>query len=175
MTKFILWLPLALFALLVAVVASGVVQPKDTAIHSQMVDKTLPQFALDPMVNGKPGLSSADYGKGGPRLLNVFASWCLPCIAEAPQLIALEQRGVPIDAIAVRDDPADVRKFLARNGDPYARIGDDARADVQLALGSSGVPETFVIGADGHIVAQHIGAIRPEDIPEIMHLLEKAQ
>ena len=74
-------------------------------------------------------------------MVNVFASWCVPCIAEAPVLAELEARGVAIDGIAVRDKPEDVAAFLQRNGDPYDRIGADLQSNVQLALGSSGVPE----------------------------------
>ncbi|NWM30154.1 redoxin domain-containing protein, partial [Escherichia coli] len=75
---------------------------------------------------------------GKPRLLNVFASWCIPCIAEAPQLLKLRQAGVEIDAIAIRDTPEAVQAFLERNGDPDARIGDDPTGKAQIALGSSG-------------------------------------
>jgi cytochrome c biogenesis protein CcmG, thiol:disulfide interchange protein DsbE len=95
-------------------------------------------------VAGVPGLSSADYAKGKPRLLNVFASWCLPCAVEAPQLAALRQAGVEIDGIAIRDRSEDVAAFLERYGNPFTRIGRDDVSAVQLALGSSGVPETFI-------------------------------
>jgi cytochrome c biogenesis protein CcmG/thiol:disulfide interchange protein DsbE len=99
----------------------------------------------------------------------------VPCIAEAPVLMELKRRGVQIDAIAIRDRPEDVATFLARNGDPYARIGSDTASRVQLAMGSSGVPETFVIDGKGVIRYQHIGDIRPEDVPEMLEQLEKAK
>jgi cytochrome c biogenesis protein CcmG/thiol:disulfide interchange protein DsbE len=108
-------------------------------------------------------------------VLNVFASWCVPCIAEAPQLMALTQRGVPVDAVAIRDRPQDVANFLARWGDPYQRIGSDTDSRVQLALGSSGVPETFVIDGKGVIRHQHIGEIRPDNIEEIVRAYEAAK
>ena len=76
---------------------------------------------------GQARLASTDLGKGKPRLLNVFASWCVPCIAEAPQLMALKQAGVEIDGVAVRDTGPAIADFLQRNGDPYAAIGDDPR------------------------------------------------
>ena len=112
---------------------------------------------------------------GKPRLLNIFASWCVPCAAEAPQLMVLKQAGVEIDAIAIRDARADVDGFLARNGNPFARIGLDARSAVQIALGSSGVPETFVIDGAGRIAYQHIGEIRADDVPMILEKLRDAQ
>jgi cytochrome c biogenesis protein CcmG/thiol:disulfide interchange protein DsbE len=105
----------------------------------------------------------------------VFASWCVPCIAEAPHLLALEQRGIPIDAVAIRDRPQDVAKFLASWGDPYQRIGSDTDSRVQLALGSSGVPETFVIDGKGVIRLQHIGDIRAENVEEIVRAYEAAK
>jgi cytochrome c biogenesis protein CcmG/thiol:disulfide interchange protein DsbE len=80
------------------------------------------------MLPERQGLTSADFRTGRPRVLNVFASWCVPCIAEAPHLLALEQRGIPIDAVAIRDRPQDVAKFLASWGDPYQRIGSTRTA-----------------------------------------------
>ena len=168
MRRWLLWLPLGAFALLVAVVASGLMRPADRAVHSALAGKPLPAFTLAPSVPGKPGLSSTAMRGQGPRLLNVFASWCIPCIAEAPQLLKLKQAGVPIDAIAVRDTARAVQGFLARNGDPYARIGDDRRSAVQLSLGSSGVPETFLIDGHGVVVKQYIGDIRPDQVDAVI-------
>ena len=90
-------------------------------------------------------------------------------------MLALKQAGVEIDAVAVRDTPAAIADFLARNGDPYAAIGDDKVSAVQLALGSSGVPETFVIGGDGRIVLQHVGDIREEDVPGLIAAVRNAR
>lgn len=164
MRRILLWLPLAGFALLFLVVASGLYRPADRTVRSAMIGKPLPVFALPAMVPGRPGVSTAAFRSGTPRLLNVFASWCVPCIAEAPQLMRLKAMGVPIDGLAIRDTPGAVRDFLARNGDPYAGIGDDPRSAVQLALGSSGVPETFLVDGKGVILHQHVGDIRAEDV-----------
>ena len=75
MKRFALWAPLAIFALLFSVVASGLFRPADKVVRSAMVGKPLPDFALPAMVPGKPGLTSASFKGGQPRLLNVFASW----------------------------------------------------------------------------------------------------
>src|SRR3546814_2649265 len=131
-----------------------------------MVGKSVPAFSLPPMLPDRPGLDSADYATGEPRIVNVFASWCVPCIAEAPQLEAIAERGMPIDAVAVRDRPQDVAEFLRRWGDPFARIGSDANSRVQIALGASGVPETFIVDGDGIIRYYHFGPINPLDVPE---------
>jgi cytochrome c biogenesis protein CcmG/thiol:disulfide interchange protein DsbE len=164
----LLWVPLAGFALLFAVVASGLFRPADRTVRSAMIGQPLPAFALAPIVAGKPGLSSATMRTGTPRLLNVFASWCVPCAAEAPQLLRLRAAGVPVDGLAIRDTGAALTGFLRRNGDPYARIGDDRTSAVQLALGSSGVPETFLIDGQGIVRAQYVGDIRPEQVDEIV-------
>lgn len=173
--RWLIWVPLAAFVAVFAVVAFGLIKPNDRVIHSAMVGKPVPAIALPALLPDRPGVTSADLATGKPRLLNVFASWCLPCIAEAPQLLALKESGIEIYAVAVRDKPDDVRNFLARYGDPYARIGDDRQSAAQLALGSSGVPETFVIDSKGRIVKQHIGDIRPEHIPELLQALRSAQ
>jgi cytochrome c biogenesis protein CcmG/thiol:disulfide interchange protein DsbE len=160
--------------LLFAVVASGLFRPNDHLVHSQMVGKPLPEFDLPAMVPEAPGLASTSLADGKPKLLNVFASWCIPCMAESPNLMALKQQGVEIDAVAVRDTPQNVGDFLKRFGNPYARIGDDRQSAVQLALGSSGVPETYVIDGHGRIVEQHIGDVRADDVPDLLAALKKA-
>ena len=175
MKRWLLWVPLVLFVGIAGVAIYALRQPEDRLIHSRLVGHPLPAFALPAMVAGKPGLSSKDFADGKPRLLNVMASWCIPCIAEAPQLLKLRAAGAEIDAIAIRDTPEDAQGFLTRNGDPYLRIGSDTKSAVQLALGSSGVPETFVIDGHGTIVGQHIGDIREENVPELLAALEKAK
>jgi len=168
-------LPIALLVLVLAALIWRLANPEDTTIHSRLAGKMVPEFALPPALPGKPGLNSAHLAKGEPRLLNVFASWCVPCIAEAGVLKQLQGRGVAIDAIAIRDRPADVADFLTRHGDPFDRIGSDDNSRVQLALGSSGVPESFVIDGRGRIRYQHVGPIEPRDVPVILAQLEKAK
>jgi cytochrome c biogenesis protein CcmG/thiol:disulfide interchange protein DsbE len=171
----LLWLPLLLFLGFFGLFASGLLKPDDRIITSKMVGKRLPAFTLPAAASDRPALASADLATGKPHLLNIFASWCVPCAAEAPQLMALKRAGVEIDAIAIRDARGDVDRFLGRWGNPYRRIGLDARSAVQLAIGSSGVPETFVIDGKGIIRHQHIGDIREDDIPAILDRLRDAQ
>lgn len=173
--RLILWAPLAVFAIFLMVVAFGLYAPSDRVIPSQLVGQPVPQFALQPALPGRPGLSSATLARGEPRVVNIFASWCIPCRAEAPQLEALARRGVPIDGIAVRDRPQDLAAFLAQYGDPFRAIGADNDRHVQLALGSAGVPETFVIDGSGIIRHQHIGAIMEQDVPAIVAAYEAAR
>lgn len=171
----LLWLPVVAFVVLVAVLASGLLRPADQAVRSAMIGQPLPPFALSAIVPGKAGLASTDFGKGEPRMLNVFASWCAPCIAEAPILMRLKAAGVKIEGVAIRDTAPALEEFLARNGDPFERIGSDPESRLQLALGSSGVPESFVIDGRGRIVHQHIGDIRAADVPAILAAVERAR
>lgn len=173
-SRWALWLPLALFAGFVVLVIVGLWRPADRTIESKMVGKPLPEFALPAAVPDRPGLSRADMIGGKPRLLNVFASWCVPCITEAPVLAELNKAGVEIVGVAIRDKSEDVAAFLARNGNPYARIGADDVSAVQFALGSSGVPESFIVDAQGTIRYQHIGEIRPDQVPMILSRLKEA-
>lgn len=170
----LLWAPLALFAFFAGLAGFMLTQDKNDFVESTMIGQPLPAFALEPAFSGLPGATRADF-TGGPKLLNIWASWCLPCIAEAPQLEALKARGVDIIGIAIRDKPDDVAAFLARHGNPYSRIGSDPISEVQLAIGSSGVPETFVIDARGVIRYQHIGDIREGDVAVLLAELEKAK
>lgn len=167
----ILWLPLALVLALFAVFWVGLHRQENHDIASQMVGKSLPDFGLAAAVPGQPGASAADFRDGKPRLLNIFASWCVPCVAEVPVLLRLKGMGVEVVGIAVHDTSPALTEFLARNGNPYSRIGSDDQSRIQLALGSSGVPETFVIDGQGRIVKQHIGVVGEDDVPGLLALL----
>jgi len=175
MKRPLLWLPLLVFVVFLLIFAFGLNREPENVIRSRMIGKPMPDFALQPSVPGHAGLSIADLRSGRPRLVNVFASWCVPCRAEAQQLMALKQRGIPIDGVAIRDRSEDVATFLAQYGDPFDRIGADPQIKVQFALGSSGVPETFVVDGKGIIRHQHIGDIRPEHMPAIVAAWESAR
>jgi len=166
-------IPIILLLWLVAGLAWRLVKPGDPAIPSQMVERQVPHFQLPPAVGGKPGLATGDLATGQPRLLNVFASWCVPCIGEAPVLRELQSRGVKIDAIAVRDTPDALGAFFSRHGNPYERIGSDRQSEAQIALGSAGVPETFVIDGKGVIRRQYIGPLSRANIPGVLRELEQ--
>lgn len=168
MSRLLRFLPLLVLVVFVIAVTWRLSRPAEEEIRSQLVGQPVPSFALAPALAGRPGLSSVELASGEPRLINVFASWCVPCIAEAPLLMELKRRGVAIDAVAVRDRPENVAAFLARHGDPFQRIGSDPESQVQLALGSSGVPESFIVDGRGIIRYQHMGPIEPGDVATIL-------
>lgn len=174
-SRWVLFVPLAIVSLLFGMFVYRLAAPEDRLVQSQWIDRPMPLFDLPPATNGVEGLKSADLADGRPRLVNIFASWCIPCKAEAPQLDALAKAGVLIEGIAVRDRPEDVAAFLAETGNPFTRIGADMQSSVQIALGSSGVPETFIVDGKGIIREQIQGIITPEMVPEIQRKLAALQ
>lgn len=173
--KLLLWLPFGLCFILFGVFFLGLKNPDDHVIASQMVGKPLPEFVAGPAMPGQPGAASSDFKDGKPRLLNIFASWCVPCVQEIPMLIRLKAAGAEIDSIAVHDTTADLTKFLAENGNPYTRIGLDEGGKAQIAFGSAGVPETFVVDGKGTILYQHIGVVTEDDMPKLLAMLGQAK
>jgi cytochrome c biogenesis protein CcmG/thiol:disulfide interchange protein DsbE len=175
MSRAVRFAPLAILIVLLAGLVWRLATPADTTVTSKLAGQPVPMFALPPGITTKAALSTSDLATGQPHLVNIFASWCVPCISEVKVLQQLKARGVLIEGIAVRDRPEDIADFLARNGDPYERIGSDEQSRVQIALGSSGVPESFVIDGKGIIRYQHIGAITEGDVRLILAKLEEAK
>ncbi|MGC2855077.1 DsbE family thiol:disulfide interchange protein [Novispirillum sp. DQ9] len=162
MKKLIYLAPIAVLAVLAAMFMVGLGRDPKT-IPSVLIDRPVPQFALEALPErGKP-LSSADL-KGDVSLVNIFGSWCVACIAEHPILVRIQEtEDVPIHGIAWREkDPRDALRWLARNGDPYDRVGHDADSRVAIDFGVTGAPETFVVDKQGVIRYKHIGPVTPE-------------
>jgi cytochrome c biogenesis protein CcmG, thiol:disulfide interchange protein DsbE len=173
--NWLIWAPLAVFAFLGGIFLFGLTEPKDEYVRSELIGQPLPAFSLPAATAGAEGLSNTDFADGKPRMLNIFASWCLPCKAEAPFLEQIKASGVEIHAIAVKDKPDDVAAFLREHGNPFVRIGADADMLMQLKLGSSGVPETYLIDGKGRILHQHIGDIRAEHVAPLIEKLGAAK
>ena len=170
-----LLVPLALFLGFVVLATLRLSQPGDRVIPSKMVGKPFPAMTLAPLDAAQPGLSQRDVAGGAPVLVNVFASWCVPCRVEAPQLERLAKAGVVIHGIAVRDAAEDARAFLEDYGNPFRRIGMDPASQAMLALGASGVPETYLVDGKGIIRRQWIGEIRADQVDEVLAAVEAAR
>lgn len=173
MKKLMIWGPLALFLFFVGIAAYQLTQPKDDNVHSAMIGKPVPAFEL-PDRDGN-AVTEAIFRSGEPKLLNVWASWCAPCIAEAPMLETLKERGVTIVGAALKDKPENMADFLARYGNPYSTIVRDDYSQLHVAIGASGVPETFVVDGKGIIRYQHIGPVMERDIDTLLAELERAK
>lgn len=170
--RWVLWTPLLLFGIFFALVATGLFAPADRTVKSRLIGEPLPALTLPAIVPNHAGFATTG---SGPRLVNIFASWCPPCASEVEQLELLKRRGVIIDGIAVRDTRQDLAKFLTDYGDPYRAIGSDPRSASMIALGSSGVPETFIVDARGIIRYQHIGPVGTQDLEDIARAYEAAR
>ena len=132
-------------------------------LPSMLIGKTLPSFSLPAQAPSEVGFSSAEViAAPGAKLLNFFASWCVPCIEEHPELMALRQSGVPIWGIAYKDRPDAAAGFIHRNGDPFSHIAADAAGRVAIDFGLYGVPETYFVDAAGIVRWRWAGAITPE-------------
>lgn len=165
MKRLLLLLPLILFLGLVGYFAVGL-RHDPSVLPSAMIDKPAPDFALGPVLDGVPGLSSQDL-KGQVSLVNVFASWCAPCRVEHPLLTRLaREQGIAINAIAYKDKPEATRTFLAQMGNPFSRIGMDQDGRVAIDWGVYGVPETYVIDRQGRIRYRHVGPLMPREVEE---------
>lgn len=156
-------LPLAVFAMVAGYFVVGLHRnPED--IPSALIGKPAPEFSLPGLDGVAPGFTTADL-KGRVTVVNVFASWCVPCRAEHPYMMRFAREdGMRILGINYRDKPADAKAWLDRLGNPYARIGVDRDARVSINWGVYGVPETFVVDADGIIRFKQVGPITTPDL-----------
>lgn len=137
-------------------------------VPSALLGRTPPDFALPPVEGmNLPGLSSADLrGLARPVLVNFWASWCVPCIIEHPQLMALQAEGVPIFGVSYKDRAEDARQFLSRRGDPFTRLGADPPGRVAIDWGVYGVPETYLLDRQGIIRWRYAGPVTAEIMNE---------
>ncbi|MBL8670005.1 MAG: DsbE family thiol:disulfide interchange protein [Alphaproteobacteria bacterium] len=160
-------LPVLVFAGLAG--AFWVGRPRDPRrVPSALIDKPVPSFALAPLIDGKPGLATADLATGKPALVNFFASWCGPCRVEHPILMRLQRDGVALQGIAWKDAPDDARKFLRDLGDPFQRVGIDRDNRAGIDWGVYGVPETYVVDGKGVIRFRHAGPLTPEIVRDVV-------
>ena len=174
MRRLIFLLPLLLFVGVgVAFFLGFERDPRD--IPSALIDKPVPEFALPALAGHKEGLSTPML-KGDVTLVNVFASWGIPCKAEHPGITRLSKElGVTVRGINYKDKTEDAVDWLRRNGDPYASVGVDMDGRVSIDWGVYGVPETFLVDETGKIVYKHVGPFTPESVKnDLMPAVGKA-
>ena len=168
-------LPLVVFTAIGGFLFQGLYL-KPSELPSALIGRPVPEFALPALPGRPPGLASADL-KGEVSLVNVFASWCITCRHEHPILMRLAREGVvPIHGLNHKDDPDAALGWLARFGDPYTRIGADRQGRASIDWGVYGVPESFVVDAEGRIVCKQIGAIDERALSQrLMPAIEAAR
>ena len=143
-------------------------------VPSQLIGRPMPEFALPAQEPGQ-GFGSADIAAlRRPVLVNFFASWCVPCVIEHPELMALSRAGVPIWGIAYKDAVAAAAGFIARRGNPYARIARDAPGQVAIDWGVYGVPESYLIDPQGIVRWRMAGPLTPDIVSEQLRPLLRA-
>jgi cytochrome c biogenesis protein CcmG/thiol:disulfide interchange protein DsbE len=172
MKRLFFLLPLVIFLGMVFYFAISLT--KDPRIlPSALLDQPVPAFDLPALKPEKPGLATDDL-KGKVTIVNVFASWCVPCRAEHPLWMKLAESGeVPIHAINWKDQRAAAVNWLRELGDPYSRIGHDIDNKAGIEWGVYGVPETYVIDREGRIRYKHVGPLFPETYMEVIAPLLK--
>ena len=179
--SWVMALPLILFAALVALFwfRLGTVDP--SRIPSALIGQPAPQTALpalEGLVNNGvvvPGLDPAAF-KGKVSVVNVWASWCVPCHDEAPLLTALgKDKRLQIVGINYKDAPDNARRFLGRYGNPFGIVGVDGNGRASIEWGVYGVPETFVVGREGTIVYKMVGPVTAENVGTVLKVeIDKA-
>jgi cytochrome c biogenesis protein CcmG/thiol:disulfide interchange protein DsbE len=179
--RLLVLIPLAAFLGLAVLFVIRLGAGDPSHIPSALIGHPAPQTNLPPLPGlardgtPVPGLEPAAF-RGEVSVLNVWASWCVPCHDEAPLLLRLAQdKRIRVVGINYKDQPENARRFLGRYGDPYAANGADENGRAAIEWGVYGVPETFVVGRDAHIAFKLIGPITPENLDAVLRPeIEKA-
>jgi cytochrome c biogenesis protein CcmG, thiol:disulfide interchange protein DsbE len=174
-------LPLIVFAALAALFWYRLGNGDPSSIPSALIGRPAPQTALPPLqgltTDGAPvpGLDPTAF-KGKVSVVNVWASWCVPCHDEAPLLIALgRDKRLQVIGINYKDAPDNARRFLGRYGNPYGIVGVDGNGRAAIEWGVYGVPETFIVGREGTIVYKMVGPVTSANIDSVLKVeIEKA-
>jgi cytochrome c biogenesis protein CcmG/thiol:disulfide interchange protein DsbE len=167
-------LPLVAFACLAAIFWFRLGDGDPSRIPSALIGHPAPQTALPPLEGlvrdaaQVPGLDPAMF-KGKVSIVNVWASWCVPCHDEAPLFTELgKDKRLQMIGINYKDAPDNARRFLGRYGNPFAIVGVDGNGRAAIEWGVYGVPETFVVGREGTIVYKMVGPVTSENIESVL-------
>jgi cytochrome c biogenesis protein CcmG/thiol:disulfide interchange protein DsbE len=158
MVKPLMLVPLLVFGAFAALALVGLSRENPNELPSALAGRAAPAVQVTPLGEG-PLLTDADLRGGGVKLLNYWASWCAPCRVEHPNLEKLAAQGITVYGVNYKDKPANALGFLAELGNPYAALGADESGRMALDWGVYGVPETYIIDAQGNIVMRFAGPI----------------
>jgi cytochrome c biogenesis protein CcmG, thiol:disulfide interchange protein DsbE len=176
MLRILYILPTIGFVALAIVLWHSLREPPPSELASAMIGKPVPRLDLPPLDAGAQGFGPRDLA-GHVTVVNVFASWCVPCRSEAPVMAALAGSGrAEVYGLVQKDTPAKVHAFLNEVGNPFRRIALDADGRASIEWGVYGVPETFVVDAHGVIRARFVGEITPDVLTrEVLPAIEAAR
>jgi cytochrome c biogenesis protein CcmG/thiol:disulfide interchange protein DsbE len=159
MKRLIYIIPVIAFAALAFVLFKSLIAPPPSELPSMLVNQPVPRDVL-PALSGSLNFAPEDFAKGQVTVLNVFASWCVPCRAEAPGLAAIKgMKGVSLYGMVWKDNAKNAQAFLSEVGNPYSRIDLDADGHAGIDWGIYGVPETFVIDGTGVVRLRYAGPL----------------
>lgn len=171
------FLPAVLFLIVAIVVAWFMLSGRDPqAIPSALLNRPAPEFTLPPPQGLDTGFGRKDL-IGQVTVVNVFASWCTPCLAEHPYIMQLSKTpGVRVFGLNYKNKDDQAVAWLDRHGNPYARVGADRDGRVAIDWGVYGVPETFVVDRTGVICLKKVGPVTPKILAdEILPLVKALQ
>ena len=161
-------------ASVLAVFLLGLQRDDVQRLPSALIDKEVPDFSLPALREGEPALTDEALIGPGVKLVNIWASWCGPCRIEHPYLMEIAAEGVQVHGINYKDQPDNALSFLDELGDPYDLIGTDANGRAGIEFGVYGVPETFVINAEGKIVYKQVGPVTQRELPKLRAAIAEA-
>lgn len=167
--------PPGLFLALAFVAGWALQRDNPNELPSMLAAKPAPELALTPLRAGEDPPVRADLTGPGIKIVNFWASWCGPCRAEHPRLMELADAGTTVIGINYKDDPRNALGFLEELGDPYKLVGADDTGRNGIEWGLYGVPETFVIDANGTVLLRHPGPLTRRSVADrIAPLLKSA-
>ena len=174
--------PVLIFLAITGMFALALKTGDPSKLPSTMIGKPAPETVFPPidglMENEKqvPGFSFKDLAKGKVTIVNFWASWCVACVSEHPNLLALRKAGIPVYGVDYKDQAVAARRFLGRLGNPYTVVGTDGNGRSAIEWGVYGMPESFLINGKGKIIYKHVGPISQQDIADkLMPLIKKAR
>ncbi len=179
--SWLVMVPIVAFVGLAILFAFSLGSADPTRLPSALIGKPVPNHEFEELDTGSDGpaikrkFGAEDLATGEVTVVNFWASWCGPCVAEHPMLMELKKRGVRLAGVNYKDPPPGGRRFLGRYGNPFELLGVDPAGRGAIEWGVYGMPETFVVDGEGRIVYKHIGPITAASLTDkVLPAIERA-
>jgi len=165
--RWLLTLPLLATAAIGVFLILAILDPDDTSLPSVLINQPAPGIDLDELP-GFPTFGANELAEPGVKIVNYWASWCAPCRAEHPSLLALADMELPVYGVNYKDDDAKAQAFLAELGNPFTGLGTDKIGRVAIDWGVYGIPETFLIDGNGRVLLRHAGPVTSRTLETVV-------